>query len=66
MNIFKLLKDWWDNNKNVIKNFVIPKLDLAQGALVTFIVSKGILPAQAEILGKEIIGWLKDYLNRQV
>lgn len=53
------LKAWWENNKNVVLNFVLPKLEGASGEL-----AKLLKVSEAE--AKRIIAVISDYLKRQV
>lgn len=66
MNVFKFLQDWWDNKKEVIMNFVLPKLDLAYPQLLNVLISKGVPQTIAAPVAKEIIKWIKQYLKEQL
>lgn len=64
--MFKWLVEWWNNNKNVVKGFVIPKLDAAKAPFASFLVSKGMSAELAKIEAEKTIEWIKTYLMRQV
>ena len=66
MKIFTWLQDWWENKKDVVMDFVLPKLDLAYPALLKFLISKGVPNAIAVPVAKEVISWIKEYLKDQV
>ena len=60
------LKEWWEDNKGTVENFVIPKLTIGQPALCAFLVSRGIDSKVASSLSYEVIAWVQNYLRKQL
>jgi hypothetical protein len=58
---FKGIKDWWDNNKNVVHNFVIPKLSNPE--LIQKIAELMRIPEDDV---RRLIAVIADYLKRQL
>lgn len=64
--MIKWLIDWWNNNKNVLENLILPKLDLCIVPLTDLMISKGVPAAIASTVAVEVVQWLKEYLKRQL
>jgi hypothetical protein len=65
-NVLQWLKVWWENRKSVVLDFVLPKLDLLLIPLTDLLVSKGIPKVTSAAIAGEVIGFIKDYLRRQL
>lgn len=64
--LWNAIKVWWENRKDVVVNFVIPKLDLAIQPMAEFIASRGVKKEVALKVATEAVSWLKTYFRRQL
>ena len=60
------LKVWWENRKEVIKDWARPQLDRAFYPLTSYLISRGIKEELAKDVAIESIIWIKAYLERQL
>ena len=61
--LWKWLKEWWENRKDVVLKWVIPKIYALEPYLADKLVEiEGTPQKQAE----KIVDWVVDYLKRQL
>lgn len=68
--MFKGLWAWltskWQGNKKAIVGLIVGGLDDATDGLTQYLVGRGLSPMQAKNVASDVIGWIKEYIQRQL